>query len=160
MRFYRRRGLDADIASGEHVNPRRRGLIQLPIHGTVNLIDMLAPDGEFLRAIIGAIPNAPAFGIDFAMPVGAYAAAGTIARIFGAAHRADEPVFVEETLPTFLTPKERFFDDCFYWNEDARGIVFRAGVGIEIGAQPPPQSALKEIHVDLLQLTKPIVAVT
>src|SRR5919112_4663733 len=86
------------VAPGERVAPRRRP-VQAVVDGRAQAMDVRAPHGQALGALVGLEPHAAHLGLDLAGAVGPHAAARTVAQRLRARHRARHAGVVQHALP-------------------------------------------------------------
>ena len=77
------------------------------------MIDVLAPKRQSLRAFDSLHPHARFVWKNFAIPVGSYAAAWTVALVLRTAHRAGQPGFMQNALPAHPAIEQDLFADPF-----------------------------------------------
>lgn len=91
-------------------------------------MNMIAPDGQTGRALDGLHPDAGLVGIDFAISIGAYAAARSITQTLGTAHGAGESSGMENALAAHPAIEENLLAYFFHWQEKAFKRSGRGGI--------------------------------
>src|SRR3954465_8390707 len=102
-------GRDRLVATGDQVAPRRRA-VKAVVDRRAQTMDVRAPDRQVLGALVGFEPHAAHLGLDLARPVGAHAAARTVAQRLGARHRAGEAGVVQDALAAHPAVPDRPLD--------------------------------------------------
>src|SRR5579871_4820940 len=133
--FAERHALDL---SRHQVDPGAR-ILQAPVHRLVIFEQLLLP-AEFARPLINEPPDAVPVGIDLAMSVRPDAAAGAVAHLFGAAHRAGEGGIAGHALPAGLASKQRSLDGILC-DQDA---LIKRGMPLAKGRDLPGKLAHRE----------------
>src|SRR3989454_4212126 len=95
------------VATADQVDPGGSSL-QLPIDGLLQMLDVVLEERHAPRALPGFDPDASLVGIDLAVAVGPHTAAGAVAQILGAAHRAAEAGRVQDALTAHAAVPDRF----------------------------------------------------
>src|SRR4029079_11514900 len=97
------------VPAAEEVAPRRRAL-QAVVDRRAQVVDVLAPDRDPVRARVGLDPHAPHLGLDLAVAVVPHAAAGAVAQRLRARHRTGEAGVVQDALPAHPAVPDRALD--------------------------------------------------
>src|SRR5205085_1719890 len=97
------------IPTGDQVQPRR-GALEAVVDRRPKIVDMPAPQGQALGALVGLEPDAPHLRLDLTGAVCADAAAWSVAQGFRAVHRTCESGRVQHALTTHLAVPYRPFD--------------------------------------------------
>src|SRR6185312_5060249 len=113
------------VAAGDQVDPRR-GALQAVVDRRPQVVDVVAPHRQLLRALVRVEPYAAHLGLDLAVSVRANAAARSVAQGLGARHRAGQPGRVQHALAAHLTAPHRALDRVLGCS-DNRGPADHAG---------------------------------
>src|ERR1700759_3489000 len=105
------------VAAGDQVDPRR-GALQAVVDRRAQVVDVVAPHRQLLRALKRPEPNAAHLWLDLAVPLCPHAAARPVAQRLGARHRADQPGGMQHALAAHLTAPYRALDRVLDGSDD------------------------------------------
>src|SRR3954447_23924568 len=97
------------VPAGHEVAPRGRAL-EAVVDRRAEAMDVRAPDGQLLGAVVGLHPDAAHLGLDLAVAVRAHAAARAVAQRLRARHGAGQPGVVQDALAAHAAVPDRPLD--------------------------------------------------